>query len=118
MKDEVLKFFVIRNALVTHTRCDAELNTAYTKRRDGAARQERHRKLLKDKEPVTRPSRVSNAQEDRTGKDKTVEERKEGKKELSGVNGKDAAFEARTRRPRDHEQRPTRSGRCTSLMQA
>lgn len=71
VRDEVVPLFKKRNALLTHTRCEAELEAAYIKRRDGAARQKRHRKALTSQDGVTRPSRVSHAPrgEERTGED-------------------------------------------------
>lgn len=60
VRDEVVPLFVKRNALLTHKRCEAELEAAYRIRKDGAKRQKRHRKSLKYNDDVTRLSRVSN----------------------------------------------------------
>jgi len=69
VKDEVLKFFTRRGEKLHHKRCNAELNSAYTKRKDGAARQKKYRKRLNPLVDVTHQSHVSNAP---TGQDRTV----------------------------------------------
>lgn len=61
VKDEVLQLFKKKGSRLHHKRCNRELNSSYEKRRDGAQRQKTYRKLLKDKDPVTRQSHVSNA---------------------------------------------------------
>jgi uncharacterized protein YdaU (DUF1376 family) len=80
VRDEVLPFFKTRNALLTHKRCEAELEAAYTKRKDGQVRQNKHRKALKVQDSVTPPSRVSHVPR---GEEKREEERREEKEEVS-----------------------------------
>lgn len=64
VRENVLKLFKISGSKLRHNRCDDELESAFSKRRDGKTRQKKHRKLLKDHDSATCDKHVSNATED------------------------------------------------------
>jgi uncharacterized protein YdaU (DUF1376 family) len=96
VKEEVVKRFTRRGNRLHHKRCNAELNLAYGKRKDGAARQKKYRKHLIPLEGVTHQSHVSNGPtgEERIRKKKTPlwvpPKTPPPKKAVSKMNGKRA----------------------------
>lgn len=86
VKKNVLTHFTIRGKKIHHKRCENELKTAFKKRQDGKTRQKKHRKLLKDNEPVTCDKHVSNAPTDRTGQDRQYKEKKPANADTSRVS--------------------------------